>query len=133
MVQLSLDLMMITMNRTGDPFGSPNADDSMFGVTTTTDNDPSGGLYGAGRFGYSINETSSIVTAETGSQPTAAQVNYDSAYSGSAAYKMVTVNVPTNADLYAVRSFTLTCLDLQKLYQYKHSLQLQAITLHLSL
>jgi len=71
------------LNRTGDPFGSPNADDSMFGVTTTT-GDPSGGLYGAGRFGYSINETSSAVTAATGSVPTAAQVNGD----------------------YAVRSFT---------------------------
>ena len=94
------------LNRTGDPFGSPNADDSMFGVTTTS-GDPSGGLYGAGRFGYSINETASIVTAETGSQPTAAQVNGDSAYSGSADYKMVTVNVPTEADLYAVRSFIL--------------------------
>jgi hypothetical protein len=39
------------LNRTGDPFSSPNADDSLFGVTTT-ENDPSGGLYGAGRFGY---------------------------------------------------------------------------------
>jgi hypothetical protein len=93
------------LNRTGDPFGSPNADDSMFGVTTTS-NDPSGGLYGAGRFGYSINETASIVTAATGSIPTAAQVNADSVYSGSSDYRMVTVNVPTNADLYAVRSFT---------------------------
>jgi len=92
-------------NRTGDPFGSPNADDSMFGVTTTT-GDPSGGLYGAGRFGYSINETSSLVTAATGSQPTTAQVNGDSTYSGSASYKMITVNVPTSADLYAVRSWT---------------------------
>jgi hypothetical protein len=94
------------LNRTGDPFGSPNADDSMFGVTTTS-NDPSGGLYGAGRFGYSINETASVVTATTGSTPTAAQVNADSAYSGSSAYQMLTVNVPTNADLYAVRSFTI--------------------------
>ena len=95
------------LNRTGDPFGSPNADDSMFGVTTTT-SDPSGGLYGAGRFGYSINETSSVVTAATGSTPTTAQVNGDSVYSGSASYKMLTVNVPTNADLYAVRSWTFT-------------------------
>jgi hypothetical protein len=93
------------LNRTGDPFGSPNADDSMFGVTTTT-NDPSGGLYGAGRFGYSINETASIVTAATGSTPTTVQVNGDSVYSASlASYKMLTVNVPTDADLYAVRSF----------------------------
>jgi hypothetical protein len=37
----------------GHPFGSPEADDSMFGVTNTS-GDPSGGLYGAGRFGYSI-------------------------------------------------------------------------------
>jgi hypothetical protein len=94
------------LNRTGDPFGSPNADDSMFGVTTTS-GDPSGGLYGAGRFGYSINETASIVSAATGSQPTAAQVNGDSTYSGSSDYKMITVNVPTEADLYAVRSFIL--------------------------
>ena len=94
------------LNRTGDPFGSPNADDSMFGVTTTG-SDAAGGLYGAGRFGYSINETASIVTAATGSQPTAAQVNGDSVYSGSSDYKMITVNVPTEADLYAVRSFIL--------------------------
>ena len=93
-------------NRTGDPFSSPNADDSMFGVTTTS-SDPTGGLYGAGRFGYSINETASIVTGATGSTPSAAAVNGDSAYSGSSAYKTVTINVPTNADLYAVRSFTL--------------------------
>ena len=95
------------LNRTGDPFGSPNADDSMFGVTTTS-SDPSGGLYGAGRFGYSLNETASLVTAATGSQPTTVQVNADSTYSGSASYKMLTINVPTNADLYAVRSFTFT-------------------------
>ncbi len=94
-------------NRTGDPFGSPNADDSMFGVTTTA-GDPSGGLYGAGRFGYSINAyTSSAVTAATGSTPTVAQINGDTTYSGSTGYKMLTVNIPTDADLYAVRSFTL--------------------------
>lgn len=95
------------LNRTGDPFGSPNADDSMFGVTTTS-GDPEGGLYGAGRFGYSLNATSSVVTAATGSTPTVTQVNADSAYSGSAAFQMLTVNVPTNADLFAVRSFTFT-------------------------
>ena len=35
------------------PFGSPEANDSMFGVTNL-EGDPTGGLYGAGRFGYSI-------------------------------------------------------------------------------
>jgi hypothetical protein len=94
-------------NRTGDPFGSTNADDSLFGVTTTT-GDPSGGLYGAGRFGYSLNNTASVVTITTGSVG-AADFNYDSDYTGSAAqYVKVTFTAPTTADLYAVRSFTLT-------------------------
>jgi hypothetical protein len=64
MVQLHLDLMMTTNNRTGDPFGNPNALDSMFGVTTTG-SDAAGGLYGAGRFGYSIPFTASAALAAT--------------------------------------------------------------------
>jgi hypothetical protein len=103
------------LNRTGDPFGNPNALDSMFGVTTTG-SDAAGGLYGAGRFGYSINAiTSSALTstsANTGSGAgtltDAGLVNYDSVYSASlSSYKKVTVNVPTDADLYSVRSWTL--------------------------
>jgi len=93
------------LNITGDPFSSPNADDSLFGVTTTT-NDPSGGLYGAGRFGYSLNNTASVVTIATGSV-TAADVNYDSSYA-TGSYVKVTFTAPTTADLHAVRSFTLT-------------------------
>jgi hypothetical protein len=102
------------LNRTGDPFGSPNADDSMFGVTTTA-NDPTGGLYGAGRFGYSIPFVTSsalaAATANTGSGAgaitDASLVNFDSVYSASlSSYKKITVNVPTDADLYAVRSWT---------------------------
>ena len=101
-------------NRTGDPFGNPNALDSMFGVTTTG-SDAAGGLYGAGRFGYSIPFTTSAAlaaaSANTGSGlgalTDAGLVNYDSVYSASlASYKKVTINVPTDADLYAVRSWT---------------------------
>jgi len=96
------------LNRTGDPFGNPNALDSMFGVTTTG-SDAAGGLYGAGRFGYSIHNVSSTVTAATGSAPSSASLNFDSDFTnGSSNYKVVTVNVPTDADLYAVRSFTLS-------------------------
>jgi hypothetical protein len=96
------------LNRTGDPFGSPNADDSLFGVTTTT-GDPTGGLYGAGRFGYSINETSSLVTATTASITDPIDVNFDGTYSASlSSYKKVTFTAPSSADLYAVRSFVLT-------------------------
>ena len=102
------------LNRTGDPFGNPNALDSMFGVTTTG-SDAAGGLYGAGRFGYSINSiTSSALTstaANTGSGAgtltDASVVNFDSLYSASlSSFKKITVNVPTDADLYSVRSWT---------------------------
>ena len=101
-------------NRTGDPFGNPNALDSLFGVTTTG-SDAAGGLYGAGRFGYSINNqvTSNVsAVASTGSGAgaltDAADVNFDSAYSSSlSSYKKVTVALPTDADLFAVRAFTL--------------------------
>jgi hypothetical protein len=97
----------------GHPFGSPEADDSMFGVTNTS-GDPSGGLYGAGRFGYSIpNVLVSDVTATTGSGAAAAaassaSLNFDSLYTANSdQYFVLEVNVPTDADPLAVRSFTL--------------------------
>ena len=100
-------------NRTGQPFSSPNADDSMFGVTNTT-GDPSGGLYGAGRFGYSLPDvTAANVTATTGSGATAAaatsaSLNYDSLYTANSdQYFVLTVNCPVDADPLSVRSFTL--------------------------
>ena len=98
----------------GHPFGTPEADDSMFGVTNTS-GDPSGGLYGAGRFGYSIPDVSvalAATAATTGSAggpnaPTSASLNFDSLYTAnSTQYMALTVNVPTNADKLAVRSFT---------------------------
>jgi hypothetical protein len=100
-------------NRTGQPFSSPNADDSMFGVTNTS-SDPTGGLYGAGRFGYSIpNVTSSLpaTSATTGSAggaaaASSASLNFDNRYVNSE-YFVLEVNCPTNADPLAIRSFTL--------------------------
>ena len=101
----------------GHPFGSPEADDSMFGVTNTS-GDPSGGLYGAGRFGYSIPTTTGVAAtvsagASTGSgavhtAATSASLNFDSLYTAnSTQYFNLTVPVPTDADALAVRSFTL--------------------------
>jgi hypothetical protein len=98
-------------NRTGQPFSSPNADDSMFGVTNTS-GDPTGGLYGAGRFGYSIpNVTASVAGASTGSGAAAAaassaSLNFDNRYVNSE-YFVFTAPVPTDADTLAVRSYTL--------------------------
>ena len=103
--------------------------DSVFGVTNTT-SDPSGGLYGAGRFGYSINEAtaafavsgSHTATSTSGSITALSTItgadddsfNYDSkfiaAYTGSTAFKKITVPTAalTNPDLTGVRSFAIS-------------------------
>jgi hypothetical protein len=58
--------------------------DSMYGTTNVKDVDPSGGVYGAGRFGYSINDASGSYTAVVTSG-SAIDVNFNSLYSASAA------------------------------------------------
>ena len=101
-------------NRDGNPFGSPNADDSLFGVTTTT-GDANGGLYGAGRFGYSINDVSgSAQSVTTASIILAADVNFDGAVSASlSSYRKVAVPTSSMEQAYgvfdptAIRSFVL--------------------------
>ena len=100
-------------NRTGQPFGSPNADDSMFGVTNTS-GDPTGGLYGAGRFGYSINEVTVSGSAATTGSAGSGSVNFDSALTNLSTWAsdFAVVSVPTSSlpglDTLAVRSFVLT-------------------------
>ena len=80
---------------------------SMYGLTEGG-SAPSEGLYGAGRFGYSINNTASVFTA-TVTTASFAQVNFDSTYSASVAdgdFKAVAVDMSnTNADLKAARAF----------------------------
>ena len=101
--------------------------DSVFGVTDTTA-DASGGLYGAGRFGYTINDqvtatqlsSSTADTAAnrfaTGSAASAATWNYDTAFSSSYHTKfnatlptVYTIAVPTSSmpglDLKGIRAF----------------------------
>lgn len=94
------------LNRTGDPFGAPNANDSLFGVTTTA-NDPSQGLYGAGRFGYTIPSVSAVTSGSAATAAVSSSINFDSNFS-ILDYKVMNIPVPTDADLYAVRSFTLS-------------------------
>ena len=74
-----------------------------------------GGLYGAGRFGYSINNFtgSSSVTVNAASTASWADVNFDSAYSASvAALQIKLLNFPTssiaNFDLNGIRAFYIT-------------------------
>ena len=63
--------------------GSSLYGDSEAGVTEPFGNTNSGGLYGAGRFGYSVQNTSSQVNVAAKAVATWADFNYDSDYSSS--------------------------------------------------
>jgi hypothetical protein len=68
-----------------------------------------GGLYGAGRFGYTINDTSAALDA-TVATASWADINFDADLSASLAaggIKKVTVTLPTDADWNGVRAFEI--------------------------
>jgi len=87
----------------GSMFGDKNSD---FPFSTSASAE--GGLYGAGRFSYSINNTSSVVTVTT-SSAAFSDFNFDSEYSSSvSSYKVVEVtatDLGSNYDSEAIRSF----------------------------
>ena len=90
---------------------------NMYGNVSTgndkmsVDEEVSGGLYGAGRFGYSINEASASLTSQaTGSAPGLADVGYDSSLTLA---DLVIIDVPTSSlastfDVEAIRGFRLS-------------------------
>ena len=95
-----------------------NANSHVFGVTTGS-GDPSDGLYGAGQFGYSINESitaATLVAALTGSA-TWADVDFEPDLSASAASSAIgtqlkTYDIPvslmTSPDKEGARAFEIT-------------------------
>jgi len=92
-----------------------NANSSMYGDTNPAGGaDPSGGLYGAGRFGYSINQFSASVDVVASGSATWAQVDYDAELSASIAagttYSFITVSGSqlTRPDYKGVRAFVAT-------------------------
>jgi hypothetical protein len=109
--------------------GKESQADSVFGVTgkDAFNVDPSGGLYGAGRYGYSINEATASVptlasslssTQFTTSSLSASDYDFDTEffnqYSASIAagnvYKITvsTASLTEGADMEAVRAFTIS-------------------------
>jgi len=92
-------------------YGDKGAADNPFGNTNT------GGLYGSGRFGYSIQNTQSLAGLVVGNEVSALsatwdQVNFNSVYSSSvAAGQYWAVQVPTSslafADVEGVKGFQL--------------------------
>jgi len=68
-----------------------------------------GGLYGAGRFGYTVNDaqSSSVATLWSTSSVSFADVNFDGNFVATGSYKKVTVGIPSDADYNAVKAFTI--------------------------
>jgi len=119
------------LNNSTTPSTGDYQNNSVFGITTTS-GDASEGLYGSGRFGYSINDSIQSNNASGSFSPSATQVaisaaldevtdedefNYDSkfiaAYSASIAadhFKKLTVAVAslTRPDLEGVRAYAIT-------------------------
>jgi hypothetical protein len=69
-----------------------------------------GGLYGAGRFGYTVNDaaSSSVAGLWSTSSVSFGDVNYDGNFVATGSYKKVTVGIPADADYNAVKAFTLS-------------------------
>ena len=73
-----------------------------------------GGLYGAGRFGYTINDVTQSVTATVASASASDFLGNETlsasfaATSGSQAWRKVTVGLPSNADYNGVRAFKVS-------------------------
>lgn len=112
--------------------GKDSQDDSLFGVTDSAKGTaasygnatPTEGLYGAGRFGYTVNDysssalqpgTSVSATAYTTGSVSGADYNYDTVFSQSIAqpgYNLVKVTISasalSNPDLQGVRAYTLS-------------------------
>lgn len=86
--------------------------DNLYGNVSTAndkmavDEDVAGGLYGAGKFGYTINQATASVQVATGAA-TSGSVHYDAALNP-ADFKTVTVDLSnTGFDTTGVRAFTL--------------------------
>lgn len=114
--------------------GNESQEDSVYGVTKTS-GDPSGGLYGTGRFGYTVNDyesdalslAASLSSTQyiTASAITAADYNHDTQFSASLAGQLeedgvakVTVSgsALTEFDPYAVRAFEVSGSGIDEYY-----------------
>ena len=110
--------------------GKDSQADSVFGITETA-NQASGGLYGAGRFGYTINDDATAAISTKAAAPTstamvtasisAADFNYDTAWSASTAggvFQKLTFSTAsfTRPDLEGVRAFTISGTNIDAAY-----------------
>jgi uncharacterized protein (DUF2164 family) len=97
--------------RFGQTAGSSLYGNTLSGYQSAFGNTDQGGLYGAGRFGYSINDTASVVSVAT-SSVSFADVNFNADFVDTGSLrKFVLTSARTalaNADFLAARTFTVS-------------------------
>ena len=71
---------------------------------------PTGGLYGAGKFGYTVNESTATIASGsvTIAAATSASVNWNATYVGVSGLKSVSFTIPAGADYNAVKAFVIS-------------------------
>lgn len=97
----------------GQTKGGRTAGDSVYGITSGSATLPQGGLYGAGRFGYSINYVTAsgltVTNTSAGSYAaTSASVNFNNIDPTTLTVYAVTQSAFTNPDFLAVKAWTFS-------------------------
>jgi hypothetical protein len=96
----------------GDTRNGRSAGDNLYGNVTEAgtkmakDTDPSGGLYGAGKFGYTIN-SASVAVEEAAVAADSASISYEDGVDPANYYKITKSFSGLNADLKGVRAFRI--------------------------
>ena len=91
--------------------GQLHAKDSDLYGDTSSSGDPAGGLYGGGKWGYSVNDLAANVTVTSKATATPADVRFDPNLSASAAagqLAKITFEAPSGADVDGVKAWAIT-------------------------
>ena len=89
----------------GTATGGRTVGENMYGQLDGLNVDANGGLYGAGKFGYSVNDKTASVTIASSAAATAADVNFTGVEAGK---DVIVFAAPADADLKGVRAFTIS-------------------------
>lgn len=122
-----------------------NKGDSLYGNSGTVGKDslspagnklgstqsPTGGLYGAGRYGYTVNDQSATIASGsvTIAAASSASINWNATYVGVSGLKDVSFTIPATADFNAVKAFFISGSGLAGGF-YPEFTKLDGTTLH---
>jgi hypothetical protein len=102
---------------------------------TSSSGDPSGGFYGGGKWGYSINDQEGTTTGGTHATASVADVRHDTALSASAAaglLRKITFDAPAGSDKDGARAWAVTGSNIHAIYPAFTSVSGNTVTMIVS-